>query len=197
MIHLRAFQSSPRPGVLIPEPRDLSAFTSRLRSSMADDSARRRDEAEALSAMFGDDFFETDVCEWILRCTDAHAELTVQLPTDYPSCSPPVLLLDAPSCERGQAEAMCRSFLEDFSPGEEYGATLATRFFESFERQQGSGHAGSGEAALVNAPEQDESAPVVAAVKLEEDLVPCACRFEVQGNTAHCSLSSSGFLRTS
>ena len=158
---------------------------------MADDSARRRDEAEALSAMFGDDFFETDVCEWILRCTDAHAELTVQLPTDYPSRSPPALLLDAPLCERGQAEAMCRSFLEDFSPGEEYGATLATRFFEAFERQQDGGHAVSGEAAL-----QDESAPVAAVVKLEGHLVACmhstcTCRLRVQGNAEHCRRSSS------
>ena len=137
---------------------------------MADDAARRRDEAEALAAMFGDDFFEIGPFEWILRCTDAHAELTIQLPADYPSRSPPVLLLDAPSCERGKAGEMCQEFLRDFIPGEEHGATLALRFFEAFQKEQPTGRE---EAALAEANEADQPVPVSAIIQLQRGAVPC------------------------
>ena len=151
---------------------------------MADDAARRHDEAEALSAMFEEDFFETGLSEWVLRCAAAHAELTVQLPDDYPSSSPPVLALEAPACERVRAEEICKTFLADFNPGEEYGATLALRFFEAFQKEEGA--CTVEEVPAADFAGDDPAAAVAAVVQLEPGLAAC------KASSCLCVFSSRG-----
>jgi len=93
------------------------------------DAERRRDEAEALASMFGDEFLELSSNEWVLCCngTATNGQLTILLPDDYPSCSPPRLTLDVPG-HAGLREA-CQEFLVGFTPGEEFGLVVAQCFF--------------------------------------------------------------------
>jgi len=97
---------------------------------MSDDLARRRDEADALSIIFAEDFLEVLAnSEWRFQYRSEEkvvASLACFLPDDYPSCSPPVLVLDGPKASRDA----CDRFLEGFVPGEEFGLSLCQQFFE-------------------------------------------------------------------
>jgi len=98
---------------------------------MMDDADRRRDEAEVLASMFPDIFIEVSSSEWMFHRSGAASEgeiatLSIRLPSDYPSCSPPDVALDAPG-RAGLREA-CQDVLRDFSPGSEFGNVLAQWF---------------------------------------------------------------------
>ena len=64
---------------------------------MGDDLTRRRDEAKILLAIFGDSFLELSENEWRFqyREPDSGKVVACYLPEDYPSCSAPVLVLEA------------------------------------------------------------------------------------------------------
>jgi len=91
------------------------------------DAARRQDEAEALAAIFGQDFVEISAAEWHIHCSATGAELTLCLPEDYPSCSPPDLTLDIP--RRGDLAKICQELKALFAPGEEVGYIMADQFY--------------------------------------------------------------------
>ncbi|CAK0830632.1 unnamed protein product [Prorocentrum cordatum] len=100
---------------------------------MSDGQARRRDEADALLAIFGEDFLElSGNSEWRFQyradSETAVATLICHLPDDYPSCSPPVLVLDGPRRPTEDSEA-CGQFLTSFVPGQEFGLRLGEFFF--------------------------------------------------------------------
>eukprot|EP00927_Polykrikos_kofoidii_P042655 TRINITY_DN36696_c0_g1_i1.p1 TRINITY_DN36696_c0_g1~~TRINITY_DN36696_c0_g1_i1.p1 ORF type:complete len:362 (-),score=52.85 TRINITY_DN36696_c0_g1_i1:105-1133(-) len=102
-----------------------------------DDVSRRKDEAEVLASMYYTEFFRMSANEWVLRHSSAEAELTIRLPDDYPSNSPPELVLDAPG--RGGLDEACRDILSRFAPGEEFGLVLA-EWFCAFGEDQGDPH---------------------------------------------------------
>eukprot|EP00933_Yihiella_yeosuensis_P040706 TRINITY_DN35065_c0_g1_i1.p1 TRINITY_DN35065_c0_g1~~TRINITY_DN35065_c0_g1_i1.p1 ORF type:complete len:410 (-),score=22.68 TRINITY_DN35065_c0_g1_i1:244-1473(-) len=98
---------------------------------------RRRDEADALSAIFGDDFIEISNNEWhftkAIKGSDSEKveqKLVCYLPDDYPHKSPPVAILEC--CSAGfnlNDDDLCSQWLEHFTPNEEFGLTLAELFF--------------------------------------------------------------------
>jgi len=94
-----------------------------------EDVCRQRDEACAMSAMYGSDFGEISPSAWLLRYDIAKGvvgEMRMKLPKDYPSCVAPELTIDIPTC--ANVKELLHSFLVDFSPGNEVAFTWGERF---------------------------------------------------------------------
>ena len=130
------------------------------------DGPRRRDEAEALSAIFGDDFLEVSGSEWKFRSPlisrefpsggneNRSAQLTCFLPEDYPSRSAPVLVVEGAGS--GVHETCERFLAENFRPDEEIGFALAEQFFDLCRENHLEGTSAGGESAEVGNPGENE-----------------------------------------
>merc|ERR1711920_825924 len=91
-----------------------------------DDAGRRHDEAEALAAIFGPDFAQASPLQWRFCCPAVAGALTLDLPEDYPSCSPPNLILDIPG--RGDLLQLRKELDSLYIPDEEIGYTMCEQF---------------------------------------------------------------------
>merc|ERR1711920_1003769 len=91
-----------------------------------DDAGRRHDEAEALAAIFGPDFAQASPLQWRFCCPAVAGALTLDLPEDYPSCSPPNLILDIPG--RGDLLQLRKELDSLYVPDEEICYTMCEQF---------------------------------------------------------------------
>mmetsp|Transcript_34512 Transcript_34512/g.60129 ORF Transcript_34512/g.60129 Transcript_34512/m.60129 type:complete len:349 (+) Transcript_34512:87-1133(+) len=150
------------------------------------DVEQRRGEAEALASMFGEDFFEMSPSEWVLRCSGPQAKLTIHLPDDHPCCSPPILVLDMPG--HAGLDQACQSFLQAFAPGEEFGISFASQFYEFCESLRCSGDSGiaieSRAVQLETSEASDSETATEALVTLKPDM----------GGEIGLSLANAGFV---
>eukprot|EP00416_Gambierdiscus_australes_P032010 CAMPEP_0171091538 /NCGR_PEP_ID=MMETSP0766_2-20121228/33915_1 /TAXON_ID=439317 /ORGANISM="Gambierdiscus australes, Strain CAWD 149" /LENGTH=281 /DNA_ID=CAMNT_0011549653 /DNA_START=54 /DNA_END=899 /DNA_ORIENTATION=+ len=95
------------------------------------DADRRRDEANVMAAMYGQDFVEISPTEWLFSYSlgkGVAGEMRMSLPDDYPSTSMPGLVLDIPAC--GDLEQTRWRFIDEFVPGSEVAFAWAERFHQ-------------------------------------------------------------------
>jgi hypothetical protein len=88
---------------------------------------RQKDEAEALQAIYGDDFEGFSESEWRFKHNDA--SLICHLPSAYPSDEPPVLFLSDDSTP-ADGDAFIERLMAQFVPDAEFGLAIAQQFFE-------------------------------------------------------------------
>ena len=114
---------------------------------------RQKDEAEALQAIYGDDFEEFSDSEWRFKHSDG-LSLVCHLPSMYPSDDPPVLVL---STSAAGGNAFIEHLVAQFDPDAEFGMAIAENFFEFCQAEElGTQQLESGES--VN-PETTEPEP--------------------------------------
>jgi len=101
-------------------------------SASPEDVSRQRDETDAMEAMFPDSFVpQVTANEWFFRSPlskTIHGEMRVRLPADYPSRSPPTVMLDIPGVQ--DLKGIVRAMLKEFQPDSEVGWAWGERFEE-------------------------------------------------------------------
>lgn len=101
-------------------------------SASTEDTSRQGDETEALAAMFPDSFVpQVTANEWLFRSPlskTIYGVMRVKLPADYPSRSPPVVMLDIPGVH--DLKGIVCAMRKEFQPDSEVGWAWGERFEE-------------------------------------------------------------------